>query len=97
MPKLLVDVTYFTKEDLFDGSTDPAVTINGKDYIDEEPQTCWDALTNANLIKDDAFVIPAGTEVVEVKQFGGATQYELQTTNNVNLILDAIIEDEEIG
>jgi hypothetical protein len=66
--------------------------VDGHDLICADPVDAIEILQHHNLIKGDDIVIPAGTEVTNIQQFGGATCYEF---NNGDVIVDLAFDDED--
>jgi len=87
------DIVYFEREDLVNGTVDPAFILNGKDYIDIPFKDGWDALEAAKLTKDNDFIIPKDTIVEKMIETGGANEYHLLTPNGNKLIIDMCLDD----
>ena len=82
------NIEIFSKSDLFNGTVDPAFSINGVDHIDDDAQVAWDVLVEAKLVDGDKFVVPAGSTLVDQQPFGGATECTFGTPSGLTLQLD---------
>ncbi len=95
MAKVFIkDCEYMSLKGLRDGSYDPAITIDGIDYIDFDIETAIRAFTEAGLTNEEYVIIPKGTTIIDVKEFGGATEYTLSYNDKV-LVLDLELDGEE--
>jgi predicted O-methyltransferase YrrM len=90
--KVIKDIIYGTVKDLKSGSFDLAFTIKGQDLINMDLDEGLKIMKDNGLVKDDNLIIPAGVELTNTQQYGGAIEYNF---GNGFIVVDLAFDNDE--